>query len=116
MSTKRPSLQQIHKRRQQTEFVGRESQLVFFRENLLQDPEDPRHRFVVNVSGQGGVGKSTLLHHFRQMAAAAGAPTGWTDQGEADLPAALARLALDLDPEHRVFGGFHERYKKLGEL
>jgi ABC-type transport system involved in cytochrome c biogenesis ATPase subunit len=62
------SLQDILKRRQQEEFVRREEQLIFFRRNLRWDVNDPRRRSVVNVSGQGGVGKTWLLRRFRKIA------------------------------------------------
>ena len=42
--------------------VGRDDQLRFFRDRILK-PEDPTHN-IVSLSGQGGVGKSTLLQRF----------------------------------------------------
>ena len=62
------SLQEILRRRQREDFVGREEQLVFFRRNLRREIDDPRRRFVVDVSGQGGVGKTWLLRRFRKIA------------------------------------------------
>ena len=43
-------------------FVGRTSELHFFVQNILT-PEDPIHN-ILSISGQGGVGKSTLLARF----------------------------------------------------
>ncbi len=43
-------------------FVGREGELLFFVQNILK-PEDPTHN-IISISGQGGVGKSTLLARF----------------------------------------------------
>ena len=62
------SLQEILRRRQREDFVGREEQLVFFRRNLRREIDDPRRRFVVAVSGQGSVGKTWLLRRFRKIA------------------------------------------------
>jgi len=43
-------------------FIGREGELLFFRQNILK-PEDPTHN-IISISGQGGVGKSTLLARY----------------------------------------------------
>src|SRR5436305_8323602 len=43
-------------------FIGRTSELLFFVQNILK-PEDPTHN-IISISGQGGVGKSTLLSRF----------------------------------------------------
>jgi len=69
MSTEKPrSLQDILKRRQQEEFVGREEQLAFFSRNLRWEIDDTRRRFVINISGQGGEGKICLLRRFCLLA------------------------------------------------
>jgi tetratricopeptide (TPR) repeat protein len=43
-------------------FIGRTVELLFFEQNILR-PEDPTHN-IISISGQGGVGKSTLLSRF----------------------------------------------------
>src|SRR5437667_5820223 len=43
-------------------FIGRTGELLFFVQNILK-PEDPTHN-IISISGQGGVGKSTLLARF----------------------------------------------------
>jgi len=43
-------------------FIGRTDELHFFAEHILQ-PEDPSYN-IVSISGEGGVGKSTLLARF----------------------------------------------------
>src|SRR5579875_3186482 len=45
-------------------FVGRSGEVLFFVQNVLK-PEDPTHN-ILSISGQGGVGKSTLLARFRE--------------------------------------------------
>src|SRR5437588_12828437 len=43
-------------------FVGRTDELHFFIEYILQ-PDDPSYN-IISISGEGGVGKSTLLIRF----------------------------------------------------
>ncbi len=43
-------------------FIGRTGELLFFTQNILK-PEEPTHN-ILTISGQGGVGKSTLLARF----------------------------------------------------
>ena len=47
-------------------FIGRNTELHFFRDKILK-PKDPTYN-IVSVSGQGGVGKSTLLKRFIEEA------------------------------------------------
>ena len=43
-------------------FIGRTGELLFFVQNILK-PAEPTHN-IISISGQGGVGKSTLLARF----------------------------------------------------
>jgi tetratricopeptide (TPR) repeat protein len=43
-------------------FIGRKDELFFFVQNILK-PEEPTHN-IISISGQGGVGKSTLIARF----------------------------------------------------
>jgi tetratricopeptide (TPR) repeat protein len=106
-----PSLQDILRRRQQEEFVGREEQLAFFQANLGYAPEDPRRRFVVNVYGQGGVGKTWLLRRFRQIVEQAGAVVAYTDEAEDSVPGVMGRIAQQFDEQGHPLKAFAERYK-----
>jgi tetratricopeptide (TPR) repeat protein len=47
-------------------FIGRAKEQKFFKEKIL-DREEPTHN-IISVSGQGGVGKSTLLAQFMDVA------------------------------------------------
>jgi len=50
-------------------FIGRTSELHFFVENILK-PKEPTHN-IISISGHGGVGKSTLLARFMNIALSA---------------------------------------------
>ena len=108
------SMRQAIRQRQQQTFVGRGVELDTFRQQLTLAADDPRRYFVLNVYGQGGVGKTTLLGAFARLGGGQGAAVALTDDSESDAPAAMARLAGQLadalpggDPGH----AFAERYR-----
>src|SRR5450759_2302569 len=47
-------------------FIGRKNVLQFFAQSILK-PDYPTHN-IISISGQGGVGKSTLLAQFIEIA------------------------------------------------
>lgn len=69
-------------------FVGRRTENAVFAE-LLGRPAGA----VVHIHGPGGVGKSTLLHHFARQGAAAGRTTAWPLPRELGDDGYLASLA-----------------------
>jgi tetratricopeptide (TPR) repeat protein len=107
-AAKKPSRQDILKRRQQSSFVGREEQLQAFRDNLTQDPEE--WCFLFNVSGQGGVGKSTLLDQFRNIAKSKRFITAKSYEADTTVPEAMGRLAEELEASGYPLKTFTERY------
>jgi tetratricopeptide (TPR) repeat protein len=111
MSKEKPSLQDILKKRQQGDFVGRENQLALFADNLKLGVEDEKRRFVFNVWGQGGVGKSTLLRQFHRLAGEAGAAMAYVSETEGDVPAVMGRMAEQLKEQGQELKSFAERYK-----
>ncbi len=96
---------QFH-RRQQQEFVGRDEPLTLFRENLALYVDDERRRFMFDVFGQGGVGKTSLLRCFSQLAESAGYARAWTDETHEDVLAVMASVAKQLDQNFRTFSSF----------
>src|SRR6266478_908481 len=111
-----PSLQSILKHRQQGEFVGRKEQLTLFQQNLTYAPGDDRRRFVFNIAGQGGVGKTTLLRRFSKFAEDANFITAWTDDVDEDVPAVMVHLAQQLGQQEHLFKKFNERYHRYRQL
>ncbi|WP_375468619.1 tetratricopeptide repeat protein [uncultured Nostoc sp.] len=105
------SLQDILKQRQQSGFVGREDQVNQFRQNLGLPLEDDRRRFLFNVWGQGGVGKSTLLRQFRKIADEAKIISAYIDEAEKSVPEVMGRLAEELEQQGHKLTQFTERYK-----
>ncbi|MCB9433357.1 MAG: ATP-binding protein [Ardenticatenaceae bacterium] len=108
---KRASLQDIIHKRQQREFVGRSEQLDRFRANLHRSWDDDQRLFLFNVYGQGGVGKSTLLERFRQIANDAGAISALVDEQEMDVPAVMASFAEQFKKQGYELKQFEARYR-----
>jgi hypothetical protein len=79
-------------------FIGRTGEILFFVHNILK-PEAPTHN-ILSISGQGGVGKSTLLTHF--IAEAHKAPfrdyclTASVDERQATPISIMEKLAQQL--------------------
>jgi tetratricopeptide (TPR) repeat protein len=98
-----------------SDFVGRQDQLIAFRASVT-DPA--AEKMIFAISGQGGVGKTTLLKEFRRIAEECKHIAAYVDEGSAtnrvdDVPEALYRLAKDFEnqnPNYK-FEKFQERYK-----
>ncbi len=112
MPTQQPtSLQDIIAQRQEEDFVGRKEFLRRFRENLRLPLDDSQRRFVFNVFGQAGVGKTWLLHAMQRLAAEEGHLTAWADETQQDIPAVMGVIAAQLDAQGISLKSFNERYR-----
>ncbi|MFD0415365.1 tetratricopeptide repeat protein [Streptomyces sp. NPDC127108] len=107
--------------RTRARFVGRRAQVSLFTENLTKDPasaEDPAD-FLFHVRGVGGVGKSTLLRQWQEVARKAGAVTAVVDESDVHgVPQALAELARQLAEQAgplKEFDKAAEQYRKEQE-
>jgi len=95
-------------------FIGRTGELLFFVHNILK-PEAPTHN-ILSISGQGGVGKSTLLGRF--IAEAHEAPfkdyylTASVDERQATPISMMEKLAQQL---HLIGGNFAKALKQYKE-
>ncbi len=113
MASSRPpkNLQDILRQRQQSDFVGREDYLASFYENIKLSPNHPNRQFLVNVWGQGGVGKSTLLRQFTKIAQETQAVIAHTDENEVNILDMLGHLAQQFEKQGLKFHTFSERYR-----
>ena len=96
-------------------FVGRTIQLQAFR-LALSTPHEKRTTSIFSISGQGGIGKTTLLKQFRKITEELRHVAAYVDEGSQtnlvnDVPEALNRLALDLEKQGIELKKFQERYK-----
>jgi tetratricopeptide (TPR) repeat protein len=109
MARERRSLQDLIRRRQQSGFAGRQEQLAQYQGNLALPVDDEHRRFLFNIHGAAGVGKTYLVKQLRQAAAAQGALTAYTDEAVEDLTLAMTAIAAELDPGGTWLGDFEQR-------
>src|SRR5690348_2102617 len=99
MARERRSLQDLIQNRQRSGFVGRQGQVTQFTENLALDVDDERRRFLFNIHGDAGVGKTYLTKQLRQAATARGALAAYVDEAVEDVLSAMSALARGLSPD-----------------
>ena len=94
-------------------FVGRSEQLALFEKALTTSPPP---FLILDISGQGGVGKTTLLEQFGRVAKRYDVPTALANEDQTSVPATLAEFAHQVGEAGRTFKTFDERYRKYREL
>ncbi|MCB9352592.1 MAG: tetratricopeptide repeat protein [Lewinellaceae bacterium] len=111
MAKKRLTVRDKVQKQQQATFVGREMQLSSFQENLRREADALHFANIVNVFGQGGVGKTTLLRKFEEQALKHKALVAYTDEGVDDVPEYMAAVAEQLERQGAPLKKFQARYR-----
>ena len=89
-------------------FVGREQELeAFQREITLPDSRI----LIYYLTGQGGVGKTTLLRRYQELAKGSGFLVTECSEQQKDVPAVLGWFAQQLAAQHASLENFEKRYK-----
>ena len=101
MAKGRRSLQDRIRERQQSGFVGRQGQVIQYQENLGFPVDDERRRFLFNIHGDAGVGKTYLTRQLRQIATGSGALTAYIDETVDDVTSAMTAIAAAVQPRWR---------------
>ncbi len=109
MARERTSLQARIRSRQRSGFVGRQSQVVQYQENLAIPVDDERRRFLFNIHGDAGVGKTYLTRQLRQIAIDEGSLTAYIDETIDDVTSAMAVIAEEFSRSGARLGGFEKR-------
>ncbi|MBD1844022.1 ATP-binding protein [Cyanobacteria bacterium FACHB-63] len=96
-------------------FIGRDLQLQASR-GALSTLHERRTTSIFSISGQGGIGKTTLLKQFRKITEELGQVAAYVDEGSQtnlvdNVPEALSRLASDLEKQGIELKKFQERYR-----
>ncbi len=102
-------------RGRQSSFIGREVQLQAFRSTLSTYIEE-RSKPIFNISGQGGIGKTTLLQQFRKITVDLEQVAVYVNEGIEsnrvdNVPEVIDRLVKDFEQQGYKFDEFRERYK-----
>jgi tetratricopeptide (TPR) repeat protein len=105
----------LRDRRREKMFVGRADQLRTFEENLTAD--EPNY-MVLAVTGEGGVGKSTLLNEFERIARESNVAVivARCDDRQPSPVAVMGHVAEQLGKLGITHKEFDDRYKKYREL
>lgn len=109
---RRPTLRDVRQQRGQQEFVGRGEELALFESNFGLLEDDERRKYLINISGQSGVGKTTLLKHFQRMADKMGAATAWTDHDDQDAVWVMGGIYNQLRQSRTVVPLFEDTYNR----
>jgi len=109
MTADRQSLQDRIRNRQQSGFIGRQGQMSLYQENLALPVEDQQRRFLFNLHGDAGVGKTYLTKQLKQLATDAGALTAYSDETVDDVTAAMSTIAEQFSRFGVRLGDFEKR-------
>jgi tetratricopeptide (TPR) repeat protein len=105
------SLQDHLRKRRSSTFVGREQQLELFRANLQRAADSEECLFLFSIYGQGGVGKTTLVKKFEELAKQHMALIAYANEDIKDVPDLLGAMARQLDQQDASLSKFDKHYK-----
>jgi tetratricopeptide (TPR) repeat protein len=112
---RKPSWKTVLEQRRKENFVGRQEQLRVFSDNFAGDV--PNY-MVFSITGEGGVGKSTLLEQYESMALspAVKAIVISCDDRYVLPASAMGIIAQELGQRNISSKDFDERYKRYQEI
>jgi len=94
--------------KERTRFVGREQELEVFRAEINRT--SPNY-LIYYITGQGGVGKTSLLNRYQEIAKNFGFLLADCDQEQRDVPTVLGHLAHRLQEQNFPLKRFNRRYE-----
>ena len=109
MAAERRTLQDRIRDRQQSGFVGRQGQVIQYQENVGLPVDDERRRFLFNIHGDAGVGKTYLTRQLQQIATGGGALTAYVDETAEDVTSAMTIIAEQFSRRGARLGEFDKR-------
>jgi tetratricopeptide (TPR) repeat protein len=113
-------MRDVIRSRQHLAFVGRQAQLALFEANLGYDSDDERRRWILNIHGPAGVGKTFLIKQWRRIAQSAGVAHAYVTDTVYDAAEAMAAIAAALGQQGSPLERFQARHQvyeqRRGEL
>ena len=115
MTKESDSLQDLVAGARSEAFVGRREQLDSFRRWIDRSPNETEYRFIFNLSGPAGVGKTWLGLELRRIAVEREAVTAWLDHEMTSVLDAMRSVARAVDEPKRFKKYLHldKEYRRL---
>lgn len=108
---RRTKLDKIRERNAQN-LIGRKEPIRIFKQHLdCGDPDDDDFIDILNIYGQGGVGKTFLCNKLIEMAKAKGAVVGYTDEAVTEPLGFMESIAKQFDAIKEPLKSFSARLK-----
>lgn len=106
MAGRTVSRREMIQRRRSGRFMGRRHELAVFRENLSEGAGSEGYQFLFHVRGLAGVGKSTLVRRWEELAREMGAVTAVVGDGVHSVPEAMEAISTQFGQQGCVLKGF----------
>ena len=103
------SLQDLIQARQHDGLVDREEQSVRYQYNRTLPVADERRRFLFNIHGDAGVGKTFLVKQLRKNASDSGALTAYTDESAGNVLCVMTAIAEEFARAGHPLSEFEQR-------
>ncbi|MER5462513.1 tetratricopeptide repeat protein [Streptomyces sp. NPDC002668] len=121
MTSKRPSRQELNRRRRRSGFVGRHSELIAFRDNFAHDPGSEAFQYLFHIHGHAGVGKTSLVRQWQTVARELGAATAYLDDDVHSIIEAMEAISTQFDRQgmalkkfEKQLAAYHQRLHEAG--
>lgn len=105
------SLQDHLREKRSSTFVGREQYLELFKQNLSRALDSEDYYFIFSIHGQGGVGKTTLINKFQELAKEHEALVTYTNEDIREIPELLGTLAKQFREQGAPLKKLEDRYR-----
>jgi tetratricopeptide (TPR) repeat protein len=109
-----PEISNVLNNRSEKTFIGRNEQLALFRQNFSVDLPFEDLKWIFNIHGQGGVGKTTLSKQYQSIAERQKVKVAFLDLEDnrlQNVPALLAEIVRQLSEKGVKFSEFDKKHK-----